>query len=180
MPEQSILDPNQRVVYAVGAIVLCSQEIERLFKFVAPFMREHDGALGTILKEHQALAKKTLGVVAGQFVEAMSGETELFKQYIQELVTERNKIVHHFGENYGALLAAEKHAEVMAGLRKQHERSLSLLRLLQELALAIAVALRDTIYWNTAEEADFAAVCESFRDSLASPKGKRRPGTDVG
>jgi hypothetical protein len=162
------LAPSQKILCAVGAIVLTCQEIERHLKFLVPFMNADDPTAASVLARHAKLARRSLGKVAGQFVGAMSGDIEALESHVKQVVSERNELVHHFQERYGDTLARAGHDELLEALRAQHSRALLLLRALREMALAVAETMRDSVFAGTPEEGEIAKLCEGARASLAS------------
>ena len=161
-------DPMQKIVYAVGLFVLCSQEIERQFKFILPFTNNDDPSWEGILARHNKLSKRTLGEVAGQFVETATGTVEILKQQIQCAVDNRNRIVHHFNDTYGPLLSQNKHDEILAMLKQQHEEAIILLNMLRAITLAIVQSLRDTVYRDCVHRDEIAAICSQLEGSLGA------------
>jgi hypothetical protein len=161
------LAPDQRIVYAVGLIVLASQEIERNLKFQLPFMNSDDPAFASIFARQAKLAKKSLGDLAGQFVASASSDGGTLESFMKGIVEERNQIVHHFQERFGDLLEQGRFEEVLESLRDHHARAMELVRVLREMSLAIAEAMRDTTFAGTPEYGEFAAICEKARASLA-------------
>ena len=161
------LAPSQRILCAVGAIVLTCQEIERHMKFLIPFTNADDPTLASILARHAKLARRSLGEVAGQFVGAMSGDLEALESYVRQVVFERNELVHHFHERHGDTFSRDAH-ELLESLRTQHSRALLLLRLLREMALAVAETMRDSVFAGTPEHDEIVQLCEGARASLAS------------
>jgi hypothetical protein len=168
MPSPRDLDPNQRVIYAVGAFVLCTQELERFLKFIVPFTSSDAADLSSVTGRHLALSRKTLGFIAGKFSEAMTDGTVEMQAHIKQIVDERNQVVHHFAEHFKDTLSRGAHDEVLDSLRGRHERALHLLQTLRMLALELMKTLRDSVYRGTEEYADFADLCESLRTSVVN------------
>jgi len=162
----SDLQPSEKVTFAVGAIVLRYQEIERLFKFVVPFASGGSPTWPEIKGRLDDLARKTLGEVAGKFVESTSGDVEAFKAYVKNLVEERNVVVHHFGEKYGARIAEGRHDDVLAELRQLYRDTAALLQVLREMTAVIMEIMRDTLYVGTNDYAGFAAKCSDMRATV--------------
>jgi len=159
----SDLQPAEKVAFAVGAIVLRCQEIERLLKFVVPFTSGGSPTWPEIFARLDDLARNTLGEIAGKFVDTTSGDVEAFKVYVKELVNRRNDVVHHFGTKYGARLAAGRHGEVLAELRQLYRDTAALLQALREMTADIMEATRDTLYVGTDDYEGFAAMCSDMR-----------------
>ncbi len=160
------LSPDQRIIYAVGTIVLCCQEIECHFKFIVPFIDSNDPSLTSILARHQYLTKKTFGEVAGRFIDRTTGDTESLRLHVKHVVSERNDLIHHFSDVYRELLSAHLYDDVLDALKRQHQRALNLLRMLQEISLGLIEALRDTTFRDTEQYDDLAAVCDKIKRRL--------------
>jgi hypothetical protein len=163
------LTPMQKIVYAIGTIVLCSQEIERQFKFLVPIIltNSDDPSFDAILKRHKNLSRRSLGEVAGQFTQAFTGDVDHLKMWIKHIVDQRNNLIHHFSDTYRTLLNEHKLDEILVHLKKQHRETLGLLRVLQEISLALAEEMRDSTFLGTEQFADMAALCEQAREQLA-------------
>lgn len=160
------LDPNVKIACAVGAIVLTSQEIERLFKFLVPFQERGDSSVGSQLWSHARLHKKSLGEVAGRFLEATEDDSNRLADFLGRVVKDRNEVVHHFQEHFGAMLGASRHEDVLSELHARHERMADLHRLLRELAVSLAEIMRDTTFAGTPEQEEMTRLCEKARVSL--------------
>ena len=165
---KTALEPGQKIIYAVGVIVLTSQDVERHLKFLVPFMNSDDPATTSILARHAKLGKRSLGDVSGQFVGAMSGDVEALECLVRQIVEERNEIVHHFQDRFGDLIQKGGYEEVLDALRGHHGRALDLLRVLREMSLALAEAMRDGMFAGTPEQGEIALLCEKARASLTS------------
>ena len=103
---------NERILRLVGAIVLVSQDAERYLKITLPFIAAEDSSLGASLKRHEKLKKRTLGELAGKFVDSTTSDSLDFAKHMAYLVATRNQVVHHFNETYGVQLNAGSYQEV--------------------------------------------------------------------
>lgn len=168
MPGKPSLDPTQRIVYAVGAFVLLTQELEGLFKYLVPMMNVDEPSLGAILRRSAKTAKQTLGPVAGQFVHSSTSHSNDFEVLVRQIVAERNEVVHHFNKVFGPLVASGDPAEALSQLRQRHERALALTQALRAVAVQASEALRDHVYAGTEQYDEMASLCRSFRASLES------------
>ncbi|MCP5147193.1 MAG: hypothetical protein H6986_03655 [Pseudomonadales bacterium] len=109
---------KKEVVYKVGRNVLLFQQMEGVLKYLV----SHGNIAGTATelkpkfdKQKQSVSKRTLGMVVGDFLDgttqppepekltevyfSFSFETEVdedLKAEIEELVAERNNLIHHF------------------------------------------------------------------------------------
>jgi hypothetical protein len=166
MPGKPSLDPNQRIVYAVGAFVLHTQELERLFKYLVPMMNADDPSVGAILRRGAATARQTLGAVASRFIDASTSDSDAFGAFVRQVVTERNEVVHHFNEHFGPAIASGNPEEALALLRQRHERVLALIQSLREVALHVTEALRDRVFSGTAQYDEMDGLCRLLRASI--------------
>ena len=162
----SDLQPNEKVAFAVGAIVLRCHEIERLFKFIVPHIDGKAPAWSSRAQRIDKLARKPLGDVADRFVDATTGDTDALRTYVQTFVDKRNGVVHHFGDLYGQRWAAGQHDEVLADLRNLHKDATALLHMLREVLIVIAETTRDTIFVGTNDYEGFAAICSDLRAAI--------------
>jgi hypothetical protein len=87
---------------------------------------------------------------------------------VRQIVEERNEIVHHFQDRFGDLIQKGGYEEVLGALRGHHGRALDLLRVLREMSLALAEAMRDGMFAGTPEQGEIALLCEQARASLTS------------
>jgi len=161
----SDLQPSEKVTFAVGTIVLRCQEVERLFKFVIPFISGGSPTWTQITAHLDELARKTLGDVAGRFVGCTSGDTDALQAYVRNFVDRRNVVVHKFNEEYGQRWAAGQHEEVLAELRLLHQDATTMLRLLKQITADIAEKTRDALFVGSDELDGFSAMCGSLRAS---------------
>ena len=166
----SDLQPSEKVTFAVGAIVLRCQEIERLFKFIVPHIDGEAPEWTARAKRIDELAKRPLGDVSTKFVEATTGGAEALRAYVKSFVDKRNAVVHHFGEVYGPRIAAEQHDDVLAELKQLHQDAAALLRTLREVLLLIAETHRDTVFVGTDDYEGSSAICSDLRASVETDR----------
>jgi hypothetical protein len=86
---------------------------------------------------------------------------------LDELVTKRNQIVHHFGETYGAQLRSGQIQLVADSLRAQLIGIDVFKQALERTALHLFEAIRDTTFDGTSEYQAMADLCASFRRRVA-------------
>ena len=134
-----------------------------------PFLNNSDDpSLGTALKKHERLKKKTLGELAGMFVDSTTSESLDFAKHMAYLVATRNQIVHHFNETYGQKLTSGATQEVFDSL----ETLLANLRILrstaEQIALVIFEGLRDVTFKDTPEHKEMVDLCARMRERFAS------------
>ena len=76
---------NERILRLVGAIVLVSQDAERYLKITLPFTGSEDPSLTAALKRHEKLKKRTLGELAGKFVDSTTSDSLDFAKHMADL-----------------------------------------------------------------------------------------------
>jgi hypothetical protein len=110
----------------VGRNLLDFQTIEQALRFILPFVHP-DGSKkgGPAMRKYRKrrVKKKSLGLLVGQFNEAVSSDRELIELELQALVDARNVLVHRFHSNeHFDLTAPNGAAAAIAYLDEQHER----------------------------------------------------------
>jgi len=159
----------ERVQRLVGSIGLECQDAARTLKAILPFLNNNDDpSLSAALKKHERLKKKTLGELAGMFVDSTTSESLDFAKHMAYLVATRNQVVHHFNETYGQKLTSGATQEVFDSL----ETLLANLRILrtttEQIALAIFEGLRDFTFKDTPQHHQMADLCARLRERFAS------------
>jgi len=160
---------NEKIMRLVGAIVLVSQDAERYLKITLPFMGadSEDACLGAALKRHEKLRKRTLGELAGRFVDSTSADSLDFAKHMAYLVATRDQVVHHFNETYGAQLSSGAYQEVYDSLETLLANLKTFRSTLEQLALVMLEGLRDFTFHGTPEHEQMASLCASFRARVA-------------
>jgi hypothetical protein len=159
---------NEKILRLVGAIVLVSQDAERYLKITLPFTTSEDPSLDASLKRHEKLKKRTLGELAGKFVDSSTSDSLVFARHMAYLVATRNQVVHHFNETYGAQISAGAYQEVFDSLETLLANLKIFRSVVEQLALVIFEGLRDVTFRDTPEYEQMAALCASFRARIAS------------
>ena len=133
------LTPKQRIVQAIGFIVLSSQELERSLRLLGAF-----AGGGDWIEKHerlQNLTKQTLGKNVKHLLSHASGDVNAFSAFVYQVVHKRNAIVHHYFDTFADELAKEDHRAIADALESQLEEmqtvSDAFKRSLGELAAAI-------------------------------------------
>lgn len=160
------LTAHEKVIYVVGQIVLCCQEIETHIKFLLPFTDSEDASLSAIQARRGKLENRPLGVVAEQFVAALTGDIEAVREQVHRVVKKRNGLVHQYMQTYGERIRAGQYQDILSTLRLQHEEALGLLGMLREMTLHLAEAMRDTTFVGTDEHAELVALCTQARAQM--------------
>ena len=158
----------QRIQQLVGAIVLICQDAERYLKVTLPFIGSEEAGLGAALKRLEKLRKRTLGELAGKLVESSTSDSIDFAEYMAYLVASRNQVVHHFNETFSAQISSGAHQDIISDLEGLHANLKEFRSSLEQMALFVLEQLRDVTYHGTPEYEQFAALCASFRQRIAS------------
>ncbi len=159
---------NERLLQLIGAIILTSQDVERCLKVTLPFVKSEDASLSAALKRHQKLKRRPLGELVEVLTKSSSSDSPDFELHLDQLVDNRNPLAHHFHDTYGPRIATGRHKEVIASLETQLEDLRNFRTGMQQMALFVLEALRDITFNNAPEYDQMAAVCESFRQRIAS------------
>ncbi|WP_229498978.1 OST-HTH/LOTUS domain-containing protein [Nostoc mirabile] len=79
------------------------QHIEKGLKVLLPFIHSDGSAkdINSFWRYREAAKSKTLGNLINAFIESADYNTDYFVERLKEIVAERNKLVHHFGESEG-------------------------------------------------------------------------------
>ncbi len=131
-----------------------------------PFVKSDDASLGAAIKRHEKLKRRPLGELAGLLTKLSSSDSPDFVRHLDQLVDNRNQLVHHFEDAYGPTLATGRHKEVIAALETQLEDLRHFRAEVQKMALFVLEALRDITFRNTPEYDQMAAVCASIRQRV--------------
>lgn len=159
---------KEKILIAVGSIVLVSQDAERYLKFVLPFCNSKDPCLKAAVQRAGRLKRRTLGELTGKFVEASTSDSLDFAKHMEYLVNARNLVVHHFTETYGPQIASGAHQNVLGTLEGLVADLKNYRALLEQVALTIVEAMRDITFRNTPEYSQISELCASFRSRVAS------------
>lgn len=111
------LTPKQRIVQAIGYIVLSSQELERSLRLLGAFAGGGDWI--EKLERHQHLTKQTLGKNVKNLISHASGDVDAFSAYVYQVVHNRNAIVHHYFDTFADELAAGDHDAIADALENK-------------------------------------------------------------
>jgi len=154
---------NQQTNELIGAIVLEAQSAEKWLKAILPFSESQCSSLGDALSQHTKNKKRTLGSLVRGFAESATSEEDDFEQHLAHLVECRNQIVHHFGETYGEQLRSGQSKEVVDSLRTLLANIKVFRIALQQIALLLFEAMRDTTFIDTPEYKNMDKLCSELR-----------------
>jgi hypothetical protein len=152
----------------IGAIVLSTQDAEKYLKAIIPFTDSQDPSIRGALSRHEKLKKRTLGDLVGKFMGTATSENAELEKHLAHLVDQRNKIVHHFSETYGEQLRAGESQLVIDSLRLLLVNIEAFRSTLEQMAILLFEAIRDTTFLGTPEYKDMDDLCATFRLRVAS------------
>jgi hypothetical protein len=164
----AVFQPNYEIQQLIGAIVISAQEAEQYLKMILPFTNSQGQSISGVLERNGELKKGTLGKLVGQFLDSHTSHTSDFVSRLKQIVTERNQIVHHFGETYGERLRSGQVELVADSLRAQLAGINAFNEALQNTALHLFEAVRDTTFNGTPEYQLMADLCASIRSRVSS------------
>ena len=150
------------LAHLIGQIVLETQEAERLFKLILPFTDEADPSFAAALQRAKKLTRTSFGELGKKFA-AAGVSNDGFAAHLQELADERNRVVHHFAETYGALIATGQTAAVSTRLRTLLANIRVLHRMLAGIALVMLEVMLEGPFAGTDEYRDLAELCKAYR-----------------
>lgn len=146
----------------MGAIVLVAQDVERYLKFVVPFTDADDTSVEGMLSRLEAPKRQTFGALIGKFMKSASEINEDMENYLVGLIEQRNRIVHHFNDEYGLKIREGKASEVVLEL-KEHLKKLVVIRhLFKNFAARILELLRDTTLKNSSDLSELNELIASL------------------
>jgi len=123
------------------------QAIEQSLRLILPYMHPDGSKKGLdAMREYvESISNKSLGVLIGQFNEAMSGDKDLIAPELKALVDARNDLVHHFYRNTQFdLLAPDAAERALAYLDAQHHQAREWAELFRVQAGVVLLAIMET------------------------------------
>jgi hypothetical protein len=94
-----------KVFGRVGRNVVFIQQLEQTLKLLLALI-ESGSRLDALSDEHAKFSRNTLGQLLGSFRDLFSIEDREFGDMLDQLVKERNVLVHHFHQRFGHLLTS--------------------------------------------------------------------------
>ncbi len=126
--ESAYRDLVNEVLKKIGRNILIFQQIEKGLKVLLPFIHPDASAKGSdsFRRYTEAVKSKTLGHLINNFIESTDYNTDYFVEKLREIVAERNKLVHHFGESKGLnILSTEEGCKTcLTGLEAQYQEAI--------------------------------------------------------
>ncbi|WP_298913975.1 hypothetical protein [uncultured Nostoc sp.] len=123
------------------------QQIEKGLKVLLPFIHSDASTKGidNFWKFRKATKSKTLGNLIKAFIESADYNTDYFVERLREMVAERNKLVHHFGESEGLnILSTEEGCRTcITYLESQYQEAILFYKQITLFVFSVLVFLRE-------------------------------------
>jgi hypothetical protein len=149
--------------------VIRVQMLEGALKTLLPFI-DLQGAphcLSGLPTRVGQVSKQTLGQLIGTLQERVQTDRPDFAGVLEQIVSDRNALVHHFVATFGALPKTEEgHAELLQLLDAQLELVKALESTVHGLLVGVLQTLRDTREMASPAYQEFAAICAEFEAAL--------------
>jgi hypothetical protein len=131
----------------IGRNVLIFQQIEKGLKLVLPYIHPNGSQKGinSFRSYKEANESKTLGNLINSFIDSCEYDNEYFVENLKNIVANRNKLIHHFGECEGVNILATKEGclTCIADLESQHQDALSFYQDIKLFVLGVLHCLRE-------------------------------------
>lgn len=134
------------VLRKIGRNILMFQQIEKGLKVLLPFVHSDASTKGidSFWKYRESAKSKTLGTLMNAFIESVDYNTDYFVERLREIVAERNKLVHHFGELEGFILSTEEGCRAcITYLESQYEEANLFYKQIKLFLFSVVVFLRE-------------------------------------
>jgi hypothetical protein len=135
------------VLRKIGRNILMFQQIEKGLKVLLPFVHSDASTKGidSFWKYRESAKSKTLGTLMNAFIESADYNTDYFVERLREIVAERNKLVHHFGELEGLnILSTEEGCRTcITYLESQYEEANLFYKQIKLFLFSVLVFLRE-------------------------------------
>lgn len=135
------------VLRKIGQNILIFQQIEKGLKLLLPFMHPDASANGSdsFQTYTEAVKSRTLGHLINRFIEFADYNTDYFVDKLREIVAERNKLVHHFGESKGLnILSTEEGCKAyITDLESQRQKAVFIYKEVRLFVFGLLAFLRE-------------------------------------
>ncbi|MBZ4039651.1 hypothetical protein [Novilysobacter selenitireducens] len=122
-------------------------------------------ALSNLKQRADKVSLKTLGALGGRFLENVTTSPDLDAE-LDQLIKERNQLVHHFHSCGLYDLSSIEGCEAAARrLEAQHHKVRRLMQVVDLLLHAAFEAACETTFAGTPEYVEFRALCDEFASS---------------
>ncbi|MCC5647057.1 OST-HTH/LOTUS domain-containing protein [Nostoc sp. CHAB 5824] len=123
------------------------QQIEKGLKLLLPFIHSDASTKDTdsFWRYREVAKSKTLGNLINAFIESADYNPDYFADKLREMVAERNKLVHHFGESEGLnILSTEEGCKTcITYLESQYQEAISFYKEITFLVFSVVTLLRE-------------------------------------
>ncbi len=135
------------VLRKIGRNILMFQQIEKGLKVLLPFIHSDASTkdIDTFWRYREAAKSKTLGNLINAFIKSADYNPDYFADKLREMVAERNKLVHHFGESEGLnILSTEEGCRTcITYLESQYQEAISFYQGITLFLFSVLVFLRE-------------------------------------
>lgn len=135
------------VLRKIGRNVLIFQQIEKGLKLLIPYIHPDGSRKGidSFRSYKEANKSQTLGNLINRFIESCDYDSDYFVENLKKVVTNRNKLIHHFGGSKGVNILATKEGclNCITDLELQHQEALSFYQDVKLFVLALLYQLRE-------------------------------------
>lgn len=135
------------VLRKIGRNILMFQQIEKGLKVLLPFIDSDASTKGidTFWRYRETAKSKTLGNLINAFIKSADYNPDYFADKLREMVAERNKLVHHFGESEGLnILSNEEGCRTcITYLESQYQEAISFHKGITLFLFSVLVFLRE-------------------------------------
>jgi len=119
-------DLFEQVLKQIGINILVLQQVEKGLKLIIPYISHPNAGtndIDDIRKQKESVKKQTLGSLVNIFLKSADYDSDYFAELLIKIVDERNKLVHHFGEQQGLNILSNEESckNCLTHLKAQHQ-----------------------------------------------------------
>lgn len=135
------------VLRKIGRNILIFQQIEKSLKVLLPFIHSDGSAkdVDSFWRYREAVKSKTLGNLINAFIQSAHYNTDYFVERLREMVAERNKLVHHFGESEGLNILSTEEGCItcITYLESQYQEAILFYKEITLFVFSVVILLRE-------------------------------------
>lgn len=153
------------VLLRLGRNILLFQRIESALKFILPYMHPKGSADGddAFARFRDVAKSQTLGKLVKDLQESMKADTDAVAQYLERMVEQRNRLVHHFHEMPGvSLVTVDGCRAAIQILDEQHHE----MQPFQDLVHVLGVSLGASLAAKFKDDPEWVAVYTELKQQL--------------
>ena len=159
---------QKEVMANVGRNIVMFQVMEAVLKTLTPFMAAPGMIeLNGIIERQEKSSKQMLGLVVKDFLKKFRLDQSELRAQFEELLEGRNRLVHHFSQQYGSELQTSAGCEnIIRELKKQYQVVHAFASMLEGLRAALLDGLCETTFRGTPEYEEMRAMCTELKARL--------------